>query len=328
MRLPITAITTFLLSQQSDAFVPSVGNINKSNNDRASTSFLKIPSLQMAPSPASHHHQPERKKLSAADILARARQSVNKSSGKNVVDDIQQSEGPAETDYGFDEALLDDMKTCLVMLEKRVKEGPGSLSNEDIELMRVASTRVLSEINEHGSGARDGSAGTTAVVPPPSTTTTATVTEKPRMDPTIEAMVRPDNFNEDTAVVTPVASANPSRYSSASALADTISAAAAATSTDPPIQFHETSDEEGAAYTGKGGMGLATGTRNTYVIPGMDEMSPEEYRKALQESVSERQRQRREKRSGLVGTRAALQYLDQLGYGGASDNWRIKEDKE
>lgn len=35
--------------------------------------------------------------------------------------------------------------------------------------------------------------------------------------------------------------------------------------------------------------GLARGTTNTYVIPGMDEMTPEEYRTKLQENISARQ---------------------------------------
>ena len=79
-------------------------------------------------------------------------------------------------------------------------------------------------------------------------------------------------------------------------------------------------------YDGRGGMGLAKGTANTYIIPGMDEMTPEEYRKALQKSVSDRQIRRKESRRGVVGNRAALQYLDQLGYGGASSNWKKNDD--
>jgi len=42
------------------------------------------------------------------------------------------------------------------------------------------------------------------------------------------------------------------------------------------------------------GFGLAQGTTNTYAIPGMDEMSPEEYREALQKTVSARQVRRKE----------------------------------
>jgi len=92
-------------------------------------------------------------------------------------------------------------------------------------------------------------------------------------------------------------------------------------------QLMDTSNDEGPTYDGTGGLGLAKGTRNTYIIPGMDEMSPEEYRAALQKSVSDRQSIRKERRSGVVGNRAALQYLDQLGYGGASSNWAKKENE-
>lgn len=106
--------------------------------------------------------------------------------------------------------------------------------------------------------------------------------------------------------------------------------APAAPKSQPQVRESEevidTSIDEGPAYDGTGGMGLAKGTANTYIIPGMDEMSPEEYRKALQKSVSDRQTRRRESRSGVVGNRAALQYLDQLGYGGASDNWKKKDE--
>lgn len=37
------------------------------------------------------------------------------------------------------------------------------------------------------------------------------------------------------------------------------------------------------------GYGLASGTRNTYAIPGMEEMSAKEYRDELQRSISARQ---------------------------------------
>jgi len=69
-------------------------------------------------------------------------------------------------------------------------------------------------------------------------------------------------------------------------------------------------DEEGQEYDGTGGLGLAKGTVNTYVLPGMDEMTGEEYRKALQASVIERQMRR--SRSGIVGNRQSQNYLDNL----------------
>ncbi|GMH66663.1 hypothetical protein TrST_g10713 [Triparma strigata] len=70
----------------------------------------------------------------------------------------------------------------------------------------------------------------------------------------------------------------------------------------------ETDDDE---YQG-GGMGMASGTRNTYMIPGMEAMSPEEYRLALQKNVIAQQNERRIANAGVVGNRAAMSYLDHL----------------
>eukprot|EP00588_Corethron_pennatum_P009402 CAMPEP_0194278756 /NCGR_PEP_ID=MMETSP0169-20130528/12029_1 /TAXON_ID=218684 /ORGANISM="Corethron pennatum, Strain L29A3" /LENGTH=254 /DNA_ID=CAMNT_0039023015 /DNA_START=53 /DNA_END=817 /DNA_ORIENTATION=+ len=80
----------------------------------------------------------------------------------------------------------------------------------------------------------------------------------------------------------------------------------------------ETNDEFGADYAGRGGLGMARDTKSTYLIPGMEEMNPEEYRAALQKSVSARQEERRKAFNGKIGNRAGHQYLEQLGWGGAS----------
>ena len=50
-----------------------------------------------------------------------------------------------------------------------------------------------------------------------------------------------------------------------------------------PSPSEEESSEESL------GFGLAKGTTNTYIIDGMDEMTPEEYQAKLQETVSARQ---------------------------------------
>jgi hypothetical protein len=57
-------------------------------------------------------------------------------------------------------------------------------------------------------------------------------------------------------------------------------------------------------------MGLAKGTVNTYLIPGMDEMTGEEYRAALQKSVIERQAKR--SNTGVTGNLTSQNYLDTL----------------
>jgi hypothetical protein len=69
-------------------------------------------------------------------------------------------------------------------------------------------------------------------------------------------------------------------------------------------------DEDGPMYDGAGGMGLSKGTANTYMLEGMDEMSPEEYRDKLQASVSARQDAR--KKSGAYGNRQSWNYLSSL----------------
>lgn len=109
----------------------------------------------------------------------------------------------------------------------------------------------------------------------------------------------------------------------------TIDAPVAPAATVPaPVPAPDHNPEEGEQYDGTGGLGLAKGTANTYLIPGMDEMTGEEYRKALQASVTARQTQRYQNRGGIVGNRAAHDYLSTLGYGGASKALSHGKDNE
>ncbi|KAL3826650.1 hypothetical protein ACHAXA_009091 [Cyclostephanos tholiformis] len=74
---------------------------------------------------------------------------------------------------------------------------------------------------------------------------------------------------------------------------------------------------------GNVGFGLARGTTNTYVIPGMESMSPEEYRERLQETISARQAERRRlamENSNIIGNRSSSGYLDALSRGGDGGN--------
>jgi len=95
-------------------------------------------------------------------------------------------------------------------------------------------------------------------------------------------------------------------------------APAATTTSSPPASGYGITDlslDEGPAFDGTG-IGLAKGTTNTYAIPGMDEMSPEEYRNKLQETISARQAKRREEslksRGGKIGNANSQSYLDSL----------------
>ena len=72
--------------------------------------------------------------LTAKDILARARKAVG--------------EEDDETPQMFDDATLEDMQQTLLILEKRVKGGPGSLNDIDIVDMESLTGRIINEMND------------------------------------------------------------------------------------------------------------------------------------------------------------------------------------
>ena len=173
----------------------------------------------------------------------------------------------------FSDDLLEDMRKTLLLLEKRVKDGPGAMTHFEVDEFQIATDRIYANMKEQAatlaSRSKPGERlAELAANPPPGV-------ELAYED--ADADASPVNDMEVSPKVT---------------------------------QVLDTSNDEGPAYTGKGGMGLAQGTTNTYVIPGMDEMSPEEYQKALQESISERQRNRHKK--GIYGNRATWDYLNHL----------------
>ena len=125
-----------------------------------------------------------------------------------------------------------------------------------------------------------------------------------------------------TASIPTKTPAAPAVASAVSASAPNPTPAIATTSsmeTAPGYGTTDTSLDEGPAFDGKTGFGLAKGTTNTYAIPGMDEMTPEEYRNKLQESISARQAKRREEslksRGGMIGNANSQSYLDGLSKG-------------
>lgn len=177
---------------------------------------------------------------------------------------IQDDEPPPKL---FSDSLYEDMKQTLLLLEKRIAQGPGSLSLLEVEALSAQTHRIEVEMRSfednrvNGLGMAHvgggGGGGMPAVAPSP-----ATLLGVPGAE-IVQSQERTD-----------------------------------------------ISEDEGPAYDGKGGFGLSRGTRNTYVIPGMDEMSPEEYQKALQQSVIDQQSAR--KRNGTTGNRATWDYLNNL----------------
>jgi len=185
--------------------------------------------------------------LTAADILKRARKSAG-------------VEEEPEPEPIFNDGIMTDFQETLLLLERRVKGGPGSLSADEVQELDGRLDRILKDMRENDSGV----APVSRAMPPPGTAAPAVAPAAPgqELDPTDIANVLNSN------------------------------------------------NEEGEEYNGEGGLGLAKGTVNTWNIEGMDEMSPEEYRDALQQSVSNRQTRRRE--DGVTGNLSSNNYLDNL----------------
>lgn len=238
-------------------------------------------------------------KLTAADIVARSRKALGM--------ETEEDEAPKI----FDDDIYDCIKQSLLLLEKRVQDGPGSLSKEEVDTLVDMTQRISREMKEFDTRPPSNVApqqlnyGTQSLV----TDTSNPYNTAVSVDPNVINLA-PSLPNE------PVATNEPNVHERSTAGIE-------------EGNRREDSDlsEEGGDYDGTGGFGLAKGTRNTYIIPGMDEMSPEEYRAELQRSVLERQRERWRSRGGLVGNRAAHDYLNTLGYGGTSKSLSVGRDE-
>lgn len=145
----------------------------------------------------------------SADILARARKAA----------------GVPEEEKLFEDALLDNMQQCLLTLETRVKDGPGSIPLLEIEEFQAMANNILADMkekeNERLNTLSSGSAPVAAAVAPAVA------------PPAIQAQVAASPTIEDTAEVE-----------------ETV--------------IPDTSEDDGPAYEGSGGMGLAKGTANTW----------------------------------------------------------------
>ena len=166
----------------------------------------------------------------------------------------------------YSDELLEDMKQILRLLERRVRDGQGSISRLEVEEFVAMSNNVVVEMKQK-------------------------------------------EFERLVEASSPAASTTASEGST--------NAPTATVGKTPPIaadaeDYHPT--QEGPDYDPSGGQGsIPRETTNTYIIPGMDEMSPEEYRLELQKSISARQSKR--KSTGITGNRNTWDYLNNLGAG-------------
>ncbi|VEU36288.1 unnamed protein product [Pseudo-nitzschia multistriata] len=188
----------------------------------------------------------------------------------------------------FSDDLLDDMKEILLILEKRIQEGPGSIGAAEVDNFVGMSKNVLDEMKQ-----KEYERLEDAKSPPaePSPAATAAVSTPAPVIPTSEA----------------------------------IAASGKNESPEDDEFFNPDDMSEGPGYSPDGGQGsIPKDTTNTYVIPGMDEMSPEEYQKALQKSIIDRQSVR--KSSGTYGNRNTWDYLN--GLSGGTDPVVLKQDED
>jgi len=188
----------------------------------------------------------------------------------------------------FSDDIMEDMRTSLLTLERRTKEGPGCLTHGDIDEFAMAAGRVLRDMKAQGKSLPD------------------------RIRPG-ERRARAEAAAEEAAI-------NAEEEGKSSEEIELIAREAydAATKgmipppTESIIQEDTTSDEDGPAYDGTGGMGLAKGTANTYDIPGMDEMTADEYQEALAQAVIDRATKRRYGMGGRHGNQQTNDYMQSL----------------
>jgi hypothetical protein len=237
----------------------------------------------------------------------------------------------------FEDDLLDDMQQCLLLLEQRVKEGPGSLTHENVDAFARAAGRVLQDMHQQGNdleqrvqpGERQARAEAVAAA-------AAVAAEKEgKAAKDIEAVAKQAFDDAMLAMIPPPPDAEPLPAVTPPKAAASVKDPVAPASTDPEIDSHghivgagapkvltnkveidPDLEEDGPAYDGQGGMGLAKGTANTYTIEGMEEMTPDEYQAALTQSVIDRANDRRAGMGGRHGNQQTNDYMQSLATGG------------
>lgn len=221
--------------------------------------------------------------LSNEEIFARAQQKKK-----------EQEEAAAPPPMLYDDDMLADMQAALLLMEDRAKGGPGSLSVLQVDQLEAQLNKIRKEMkeNEH-------------LKPPKPQPSTVAAPAAQQTQPSAAAVQQP--MAQSPPPAAPASSHAPP--------ATTIGAA-------PQVIDMDTPADEGGEYDGRGGMGQAADTVNTYVIPGMDEMTAEEYQQALQQSVIDRQTRR--KGTNVTGNRSSWNYMNSL----TGETGVLKQDKD
>jgi hypothetical protein len=251
--------------------------------------------------------------------------------------------------------VYDDFQNALLLLERRVTSGKGCLSVEDLDIFEKATSNIVNEMKEYladpvGCGNRIAKAydsvdpvassssslvdassvpvasPATAVASAATTTIAIPSPAAPAPAPAPWMMVGPPPPRRGEPgggkYARPAAAASSSVVAPSRAPpSPTVHLSAPPrTAPVPSVVDSKYGDEDDADNVG---FGLARGTTNTYVIPDMESMSPEEYREKLQETISARQAERRRlamENSNIIGNRSSSGYLDGLNGGGDGTN--------
>ena len=83
---------------------------------------------------------PAKKVLTAADVIGKAN-----AQGSLPGKDSANEDAPKL----FTKEIYDDFQSALLKLEKRVKEGPGSLSAEEIDIFKGETDRIVEEMKQY-----------------------------------------------------------------------------------------------------------------------------------------------------------------------------------
>lgn len=221
----------------------------------------------------------------------------------------------------FSEEIYKDIQDCLLTLEHRVQEGPGCFDNKEVDEFAMAAGRILNDMKKESRtlptriqpGERQSRAEAAAIEAAKAADQKGKTSEeveaiaKKAYDDAQKSMIPPPSHTDLNGEAT---SSSPLSNSESPSIQPVTAAR------EEGVVSIDHNEEEGSAYDGTGGMGLAKGTANTYDIPGMDEMTADEYQKALSQAVIDRAAKRRYGMGGRHGNQQTNDYMASLSTGG------------
>ena len=280
------AVAALLAGSTAFAFAPH-HHLRPSSSSSSSSSSMMMMMMSFPPSSSGDSSSniinmpssPQPKKvLTAADVMAKSKSSQSSASNNDAAAAAAAAAAAVQTDAPqiFAPAIYDDFQSALLLLEKRISSGPSSLTQLEFQQFEEQTSRIVVEMKEYlndpvgrGEAIRKGYQQVVVENTADATTTSMTITP-------------PSTPIATTSATTATAISTPTPLETSTI----INQVQDANNNNNNIVNPEAGTEANEDYTN---FGLARGTTNTYVIPGMEEMSPEEYRSKLQETISARQ---------------------------------------